>query len=91
MPRSLKKGYYVNPGLLRKVRKARETNSRSIIKVYDRSSTIIPEMEGLTLGVYNGRQFVPVLITPERIMHKLGEFALTRLFRSHSGDKKTKG
>ncbi len=90
MPRSLKKGPFVDDHLLKKVMKARETNDRSVIKTWSRRSTIIPEMVGLTFAVHNGKKFIPVFITENMVGHKLGEFAPTRTFHGHAGDKKSK-
>lgn len=91
MSRSLKKGFYAEEKLLAKVQKARANNSLAMIKTHSRASTITPEMEGLTIGVHNGRQYVPVSITTEHLMHKLGEFSPTRAFGNHAGDKNVKG
>ncbi len=90
MARSLKKGPFVDDHLLKKVRKARETKSRQIIKTWSRRSTILPEFVGLTFAVHNGRKFIPVFVTEEMVGHKLGEFAPTRTFYGHAGDKKTR-
>ena len=90
MARSLKKGPFVDDHLLKKVRKARETKSRQIIKTWSRRSTILPEFVGLTFAVHNGRRFIPVFVTEEMVGHKLGEFAPTRTFYGHAGDKKTR-
>jgi len=90
--RSLKKGPYCSPKLLRKVIKVRhETGGRGrlVVQTWSRRSTIIPEFVGVTLMVHNGKIFVPVLISENMVGHKVGEFALTRTFRGHSGDKKT--
>jgi small subunit ribosomal protein S19 len=89
MPRSLKKGPYVPQHLMKKVLEAKESGSRKPIKTWDRDAHIVPEMEGLTLAVHNGKDFVPVMVTDAMILHKLGEFALTRTFKMHSGDRKT--
>ena len=75
MPRSLKKGPFVDEHLMEKVRRARETQSRKIIKTWSRRSTIIPEFVGLTFAVHNGRKFLPVFVTEDMVGHKLGEFA----------------
>jgi small subunit ribosomal protein S19 len=88
MPRSLKKGPFVDHHLDKKVEVAVKTNSKKPIKTWSRRSMIVPEMVGLTIAVHNGRQHVPVLINENMVSHKLGEFALTRTFKSHSGDKK---
>lgn len=87
MSRSLKKGPFVEEKLMKKVLKAKETNSRASIKTWSRSSTISPEMVGLTIDVHNGRKHVPVFITESMVGHKLGEFAPTRLFRAHAKKK----
>jgi small subunit ribosomal protein S19 len=89
MARSLKKGPYVDASLIKKVETAVKNKEKKPIKTWSRASMIIPKMLGLTLAVHNGRQFVPVFITEQMIGHKLGEFALTRTFKIHSGDKKT--
>ena len=90
MPRSLKKGPFIDRHLLKKVRESLLAGSKKVIKTWSRRSMIIPEMIGLTIAVHNGRQFVPILITENIVGHKLGEFAPTRTFRMHSGDRKTK-
>ncbi|MCL2519665.1 MAG: 30S ribosomal protein S19 [Spirochaetaceae bacterium] len=92
MSRSIKKGPFIAKSLYRKVsEKSKDTKARREIKTYSRCSTIIPEMVGLTIGVHNGKAFVPVYITENLVGHKLGEFAPTRLFRGHAGsDKKAK-
>ena len=90
MPRSLKKGPFIDLHLLKKVETALENSSRKPIKTWSRRSTVFPEMVGLTIAVHNGRQHVPVMITEEMVGHKLGEFAATRTFRGHAADKKAK-
>ena len=90
MARSIKKGPFVDHHLLQKVESAIETNNKRPIKTWSRRSMIMPEMVGLTIAVHNGRQHVPILISDQMIGHKLGEFAATRTFRGHSGDRKTK-
>jgi small subunit ribosomal protein S19 len=90
MPRSLKKGPFVDFSLLKKVREVAQTGSKKVIKTWSRRSMILPEMTGLTIAVHNGRQFIPVFITENLVGHKLGEFAPTRTFRAHSGDRKVK-
>lgn len=90
MPRSLKKGPFVDHHLLKKVEDAVESNSRKPIKTWSRRSMIVPDMVGLTIAVHNGRQHVPVLVSEHMVGHKLGEFALTRTFRGHVADKKAK-
>jgi small subunit ribosomal protein S19 len=90
MARSLKKGPYIEPKLLKKVFAAQKSLSRKVIKTWSRRSTIVPELVGLTLAVHNGKKFVPVFISEDMVGHKLGEFAPTRTFYGHSGDKKTR-
>ena len=90
MPRSIKKGPFIDAHLAKKVQVALETNNRKPIKTWSRRSMIVPDMIGLTIAVHNGRDHVPVLISENMIGHKLGEFAGTRTFKGHSGDKKTK-
>jgi small subunit ribosomal protein S19 len=90
MPRSLKKGPFVDHHLLKKVDVAVEKNDRRPIKTWSRRSMIIPQMVGLTLAVHNGRQHVPVLVTENMVGHKLGEFAATRTFRGHVANKKSR-
>ncbi|MFQ5470620.1 MAG: 30S ribosomal protein S19 [Gammaproteobacteria bacterium] len=90
MPRSIKKGPFIDLHLVKKVEEARASNSRKPIKTWSRRSMVFPDMVGLTIAVHNGRQHVPVLITENMVGHKLGEFAATRSFRGHSGDRKAK-
>lgn len=90
MPRSLKKGPFVDEKLMKSVQEAQGTRSSRVLKTWSRRSTIIPEMVGLTLAVHNGRKFVPVFISENMVGHKLGEFSPTRTFYGHSGDKKSK-
>ena len=90
MPRSLKKGPFVDGHLLHKVEAAAANNDRRVIKTWSRRSTILPEMVGLTFAVHNGRKFIPVFVTENMVGHKLGEFSLTRAFHGHAADKKTK-
>ncbi len=90
MPRSLKKGPYIEPKLLNKVLAVQESRSNRVIKSWSRRSTIIPEMVGITLAIHNGRKFVPVFISENMVGHKLGEFSPTRTFYGHAGDKKSK-
>lgn len=90
MPRSVKKGPFVDLHLTKKVDEAVATNSRKPIKTWSRRSMVMPQMIGVTIAVHNGRQHVPVLITDNMVGHKLGEFAATRTFKGHSGDKKVK-
>jgi small subunit ribosomal protein S19 len=88
MPRSLKKGPYVFYKLLEKVEKSKGAKRKQVIKTWSRSSMIIPDFVGETIAVHNGKTFVPVFVTENMVGHKLGEFALTRNFRSHGGKKK---
>ena len=90
MPRSLKKGPFVDDHLLKKVNEATETRSTKIIKTWSRRSTILPEFVGLTFAVHNGKKFLPVFIAEDMVGHKLGEFAPTRVFYGHAGDKKSR-
>ena len=90
MPRSIKKGPFVDHHLMAKVTTAMETNNKRPIRTWSRRSMILPDMVGLTIAVHNGRQHVPILINDQMIGHKLGEFAATRTFRGHSGDRKSK-
>ena len=90
MARSLKKGPFVDLALAKKVEKAVATNDKKPIKTWSRRSMITPEMIGLNIAIHNGRQFVPVFISEQMVGHKLGEFALTRTFKMHSGDRKAK-
>ena len=88
MARSVKKGPFVDDHLMKKVISARETGSKKIIQTWSRRSTITPEMIGMNMGVHNGKKFVPIFVTENMIGHKLGEFAPTRTFHGHSGDRK---
>ncbi|NHA15225.1 30S ribosomal protein S19 [Thioalkalivibrio sp. XN279] len=90
MPRSVKKGPFIDAALLKKAREAQDRNDRRPIKTWSRRSMVVPNMVGLTIAVHNGRQHVPVLISENMVGHKLGEFAQTRTFKSHSGDRKAK-
>jgi small subunit ribosomal protein S19 len=90
MPRSIKKGPFVDHHLVAKVDTAVETNSKRPIKTWSRRSMILPEMVGLTIAVHNGRQHVPILINENMVGHKLGEFAPTRTYKGHAADRKTK-
>jgi len=90
VPRSIKKGPFIDGHLAKKVREAAAANVRRPIKTWSRRSMIVPDMVGLTIAVHNGRDHVPVLISENMVGHKLGEFATTRTFRGHSGDRKTK-
>ena len=90
MPRSLRKGPFIDHHLMKKVLAAVETNDKRPIKTWSRRSMVSPEMVGLTLAVHNGRQHVPVLVSENMVGHKLGEFAITRTFRGHIADKKAR-
>ena len=90
MPRSLRKGPFVDLHLMNKVESAMSSNDKRPIKTWSRRSMILPEMVGLTIAVYNGKQHVPVYITDQMVGHKLGEFSLTRTFKGHPADKKAK-
>ena len=89
MSRSLKKKPYVEPRLLQRVQKLKEEGKKVVLKTWSRSSTIYPEFVGHTIAVHNGMKHIPVYCTIDMIGHKLGEFAPTRTFRGHAGDKKT--
>lgn len=90
MPRSLKKGPYVEEKLLRKVERFRRQGTRQAIKTWSRRSTVVPDFVGLTFAVYDGRKHVPVFVTENMVGHKLGEFAPSRIFRKHGGVKAKK-
>lgn len=90
MPRSLKKGPFIDQHLVKKVEAAVESNDRRPIKTWSRRSMVSPDMVGLTIAVHNGRQHVPVLVNEDMVGHKLGEFAATRTFRGHIADKKAR-
>jgi small subunit ribosomal protein S19 len=90
LPRSLKKGPFVDDHLLKKALNAQNAQSRNIIKTWSRRSTILPEFVGLTFAIHNGKKFLPVFVTEDMVGHKLGEFAPTRTFYSHAGDKKSR-
>ncbi|MDY6863546.1 MAG: 30S ribosomal protein S19 [Thermodesulfobacteriota bacterium] len=90
MARSIKKGPYIEESLQKKVNRALAEQDKRVIKTWSRRSTIIPEMVGLTFAVHNGRKFIPVFVTENMVGHKLGEFAPTRTFFAHSGDRKSK-
>ncbi len=90
MPRSIKKGPFIDHHLLKKVDEAVASNSRKPIKTWSRRSMVSPDMLGLTIAVHNGRQHVPVLVSENMVGHKLGEFAPTRTYRGHLADKKSK-
>ena len=90
MPRSIRKGPFIDLHLAKKVEAARAANDRKPIKTWSRRSMVSPDMVGLTIAVHNGKSHVPVLVTENMVGHKLGEFALTRNYRGHDADKKTK-
>lgn len=90
MARSVKKGPFIDDHLQKKVSAAQQSRDRQVIRTWSRRSTIIPDMVGLTIAIHNGRKFVPIFVTENMVGHKLGEFAPTRTFRAHSGDRKTK-
>jgi small subunit ribosomal protein S19 len=90
VPRSVKKGPYIDANLAKRIEQAGTSGSKKLIKTWSRRSMVTPDMVGLTIAVHNGRVFVPVYISENMVGHKLGEFAVTRTFRGHSGDKKTK-
>ena len=90
MPRSLKKGPFIDQKLLDKVTAAQGSRSNQVIKTWSRRSTILPEMVGITLAVHNGRKFIPVFVTENMVGHKLGEFSPTRTYYGHAADKKSK-
>jgi small subunit ribosomal protein S19 len=91
MARSLKKGPFVDEHLLKKVEAANRTGDRKVIKTWSRRSTVVPEMVGQTIAVHDGRKHVPVYITEAMVGHKLGEFAPTRTFRGHGGERAVRG
>ena len=90
MPRSVKKGPFVDRSLLEKIQRAEASGDKRIIRTWSRRSTVIPEMIGMRFAVHNGRKFIPVFVSEDMVGHKLGEFSPTRTFLSHSGDKKGK-
>lgn len=90
MPRSLKKGPFIDSHVLKKVDAAVANNDRRVLKTWSRRSTIMPEMVGLTFAVHNGRKFIPVFVTENMVGHKLGEFSPTRTYHGHAADKKSK-
>jgi small subunit ribosomal protein S19 len=90
MSRSLKKGPFVAPKLLKKIEKLNETNKKTVVRTWSRASTIFPQMVGHTIAIHNGRQHVPIYVTENMVGHKLGEFAPTRTFRDHLAEKKKK-
>ncbi len=90
MSRSLKKGPFVHQGLMKKILELNKNNEKKVIKTWSRSSTIFPQMIGHTIAVHDGRKHIPVYIVEDMVGHKLGEFAPTRTFRGHAGDRKSK-
>ncbi len=90
MPRSVKKGPFIDYHLAKKVADARETNNKRPIKTWSRRSMVAPDMVGLTIAVHNGRNHVPILVSENMVGHKLGEFAPTRTFKGHAGNRKAK-
>ena len=90
MARSIKKGPFIDGHLLKKVLEAVKVKSHKVIKTWSRRSTILPEMVGLTFAVHQGKKFIPVFVTENMVGHKLGEFAPTRVFHGHAGDRKAK-
>ena len=90
MPRSVKKGPFVDEHLMEKVLRAARTNDKRVVRTWSRRSTVTPEMIGLTIAVHNGMKFLPVFVTENMVGHKLGEFAPTRTFRGHGGTKADK-
>ncbi len=90
MPRSLKKGPFVDGHLIKKIEKANETQDRRVIKTWSRRSTILPDMVGMTFAVHNGKKFIPVFVTENMVGHKMGEFSPTRTYYGHAADKKSK-
>ena len=88
MARSAKKGPYVQPSLLKKIEKVKESGKREVVKTWSRRSMVLPDFVGMTIAVHNGRKFLPVFITENMVGHLLGEFSPTRTFRMHSGQRK---
>ena len=88
MPRSVKKGPYIDEKLLKKISQMEKSGKKKVIKTWSRRSVIAPEFVGYTLAIHNGKQFIPVFISENMVGHKLGEFSPTRIFRMHSGDRK---
>ena len=91
MSRRVKKGFYVEPKLLKRIEELNEKNEKKVLKTWSRSSTIFPQMVGHTIAVYDGRKHVPVYVTEDMVGHKLGEFAPTRTFKGHGGTEKSTG
>lgn len=90
MARSIKKGPFIDSHLLKKAEKAHQSGDKRVIKTWSRRSTVVPELVGMTIAIHNGRKFLPLFVSENMVGHKLGEFAATRTFVVHSGDKKTK-
>ncbi|MCZ6888677.1 MAG: 30S ribosomal protein S19 [Gammaproteobacteria bacterium] len=90
MPRSLRKGPFVDLHLMKKVERAVATNDKRPIKTWSRRSMVVPDMVGLTIGVHNGRQHIPVFVSEDMVGHKLGEFAPTRMYRGHAADRRAR-
>ena len=90
MSRSVKKGPYVSEKLLKRIEEMNEKGEKNVLKTWSRSSTLFPQMVGHTIAVHDGRKHVPVYVTEDMVGHKLGEFAPTRTYRGHAGEKKTK-
>jgi small subunit ribosomal protein S19 len=90
VPRSIKKGPFIDHHLVKKVETAKQSNDKRPIKTWSRRSMIVPDMVGLTIAIHNGRDHMPVFVTENMVGHKLGEFALTRTYRGHTADKKVK-
>ena len=90
MPRSLKKGPFIDERLLQRVNQAQSSRSSQVVKTWSRRSTVVPEMVGVTLAVHNGRKFIPVFVSENMVGHKLGEFSPTRTFYGHAGDRRSK-
>ncbi len=90
MPRSLKKGPFIDERLLKRVNESQASRSSQVVKTWSRRSTIVPEMVGVTLAVHNGRKFIPVFVSENMVGHKLGEFSPTRTFYGHAGAKKSR-
>ena len=88
MARSVKKGPFVDSHLIKKIAAVSDSRQKQVIRTWSRRSTVVPEMVGLTIGVHNGRKFIPVFVSDNMVGHKLGEFAPTRTFFAHSGDRK---
>lgn len=88
MSRSIKKGPFIDPKLMKKVEEVKRTNARTVIRTWSRASTILPDMVGLTIGVHDGRRHVPIFVSENMVGHKLGEFAPTRTFKYHAGQER---